>query len=238
MTTPDNSSNPTPVPPASSGPNAPFGSEAQFNAPAPAGPGAPSGSGVPSGSGAPSGLPGSSGSGGQSVPPGPAGAVPSLPAQNPAGAAVPSEVVGTFADYAAAQQAVDLLSDQKFPVQRTAIIGTDLRLVENVLGRLTTGRAALAGAASGAWFGLFIGLIFGLFSDSGWFGVILFCLLIGAAWGAIFGAIAHAATGGRRDFASRSSIQAGQYAVMTDPDLADQARQILIQLNWRASGAQ
>jgi hypothetical protein len=171
------------------------------------------------------------------VPPGPAG-VPSLPAQNPAGAATtPSVVVGTFADYAAAQQAVDLLSDNKFPVERTAIIGTDLRLVENVLGRLTTARAALAGAASGAWFGLFIGLIFGLFSDNGWVGVILVCLLIGAAWGAIFGAIAHAATGGRRDFASRSSIQAGQYAVVTDPDVADRARELLIQLNWRASGA-
>ncbi len=225
MTTPDNSSNPNPAPLTPSDPLTPSGSAA------------PSGSGAPSGP-APSG-PAPSGPAAQSVPPGPAGAVPSLPAQNPAGGpAVPSEVVGTFADYAAAQQAVDLLSDQKFPVQRTAIIGTDLRLVENVLGRLTTGRAALAGAASGAWFGLFIGVIFALFSDTTWFGVILVCLLIGAAWGAIFGAIAHAATGGRRDFASRSSIQAGQYAVMTDPDLADQARQILIQLNWRASGAQ
>ncbi|MET0414937.1 MAG: general stress protein [Actinoplanes sp.] len=171
------------------------------------------------------------------VPPGPAG-VPSLPAQNIAGPTAPTVVVGTFADYGSAQQAVDLLSDQKFPVERTAIIGTDLRLVENVLGRLTTGRAALAGAASGAWFGLFIGLIFGLFSDSSWFGVILVCLLIGAAWGAIFGAIAHAATGGRRDFASRSSIQAGQYAVVTDAELADRARELLIQLNWRAAGAE
>jgi hypothetical protein len=172
------------------------------------------------------------------VPPGPAG-VPTLPAQTPAGATSgAATVVGTFPDYAMAQQAVDLLSDNKFPVERTAIIGTDLRLVENVLGRLTTARAALAGAASGAWFGLFIGLLFGLFSNSNWFAVILVCLLIGAAWGAIFGAIAHAATGGRRDFASRSSIQAGEYAVTTDPDLADQARSLLVQLNWRASGAQ
>ncbi|MEU4240605.1 general stress protein [Actinoplanes sp. NPDC026619] len=172
------------------------------------------------------------------IPPGPGGAVPSLPAQAAAAPGVPTEVVGTYPDYAMAQQAVDHLSDNKFPVERTAIIGTDLRLVENVLGRLTTGRAALAGAASGAWFGLFIGLLFGIFSDSGWFGVIVVCLLIGAAWGAIFGAIAHAATGGRRDFASRSSLQAGQYAVTSDAEFADQARQLLIQLNWRASGAE
>jgi hypothetical protein len=172
------------------------------------------------------------------VPPGPAGTVPSLPAATAgAAAALPTVVVGTYPDYAMAQQAVDLLSDNKFPVERTAIIGTDLRLVENVLGRLTTGRAALAGAASGAWFGLFVGLLFGLFSNSSWFAAILVCVLIGAAWGAIFGAIAHAATGGRRDFASRSTLQAGQYAVVTDPDVADQAREHLISINWRASGA-
>ncbi|GAA0477022.1 hypothetical protein Ade02nite_95490 [Paractinoplanes deccanensis] len=171
------------------------------------------------------------------VPSGPSG-VPTLPAQNVAAGATPTVVVGTFPEYAQAQQAVDLLSDNKFPVERTAIIGTDLRLVENVLGRLTVGRAALAGAASGAWFGLFIGLLFGLFSDSNWFAVVLSGLLIGAVWGAIFGAIAHAATGGRRDFASRSSLQAGQYAVTADAEVAEQARQLLVQLNWRASGAQ
>src|SRR5215510_6341987 len=68
------------------------------------------------------------------------------------------QTAATFPDYASAQRAVDFLSDEKFPVERTAIVGTNLRLVENVLGRMTTGRAAIAGAASGAWFGLFIGL--------------------------------------------------------------------------------
>jgi hypothetical protein len=146
--------------------------------------------------------------------------------------------IGSYPDYPSAQRMVDHLADNRFPVEHTAIVGTNLTLVETVLGRLTTGRAALLGAGTGAWFGLFIGLLFGLFSNSNWFAVIFVCLLIGAAWGAIFGAIAHAATGGRRDFASRSSLQAGQYAVVTDPDVADHARQLLIQLNWRASGAE
>ncbi|MEU4557818.1 general stress protein [Actinoplanes sp. NPDC023936] len=194
------------------------------------GPGAPAGGSVPPGPGAPAGGP---------VPPGPAG-VPTLPAQSPAaaGPAGPTVVVGTYPEYAQAQQAVDHLSDNKFPVQRVSIVGTDLRLVETVLGRLTTARAAAAGAASGAWFGLFIGLLFGIFSDSGWLGVILTTLIIGAIWGAIFGAIAHAATGGRRDFSSRSSLQAAQYAVIADAEVADEARHLLVQLNWRASGAQ
>jgi hypothetical protein len=174
-----------------------------------------------------------------SVPAGPGG-VPTLPSQTAGFGATPAAtvVVGSYADYALAQQAVDHLSDNKFPVERTAIIGTDLRLVENVLGRLTTARAAGAGLASGAWFGILIGLLLGIFSNSNWFAVIFVCLLIGALWGAVFGAIAHAATGGRRDFASRSSLQAGQYAVTTDPEVADQARSLLVQLNWNASGAQ
>jgi hypothetical protein len=181
------------------------------------------------------------------VPPGPGG-VPSLPADSGFGArgfgasgseaAVGATIaVATYADYPSAQRAVDYLSDNKFPVERTAIIGTDLRLVESVLGRLTTGRAALAGAASGAWFGLFIGLLFGIFSNSNWFAVLIVCILIGAVWGAIFGAIAHATTGGRRDFASRSSLQASQYAVIADAEVADQARQLLTRLNWQTSGA-
>jgi hypothetical protein len=182
------------------------------------------------------------------VPPGPGG-VPSLPADSsgyrmggfgaPGSGATagPTIAVATYADYPSAQRAVDYLSDNKFPVERTAIIGTDLRLVESVLGRLTTGRAALAGAASGAWFGLFIGLLFGIFSNSNWLAVLVVCIVIGAVWGAIFGAIAHATTGGRRDFASRSSLQASQYAVIADAEVADQARQLLTRLNWQTSGA-
>jgi LytS/YehU family sensor histidine kinase len=103
---------------------------------------------------------------------------------------------------------------------------------------MTTGRAAMAGVASGAWFGLFFGLIIGIFTNSNWLGVILATVLIGAAWGAIFGAIAHAATRGRRDFTSRSTLQASQYAVTVDADKADDARHKLVQMNWRAANAQ
>ncbi|GIE87725.1 general stress protein [Actinoplanes regularis] len=173
------------------------------------------------------------------LPPGPAG-VPHLPGETPDQAARsgPTVVVGTYSEYAQAQQAVDHLADNKFPVERTSIIGTDLRLVETVLGRLTTGRAAAAGAGGGAWFGLFIGVLFGLFGKSNWFAVILTTVLVGAVWGAIFGAIAHAATGGRRDFTSRSSLQAAQYAVLADAEVADEAKALLIRLNWQVSGAQ
>jgi hypothetical protein len=143
----------------------------------------------------------------------------------------PTVTVATYTDYASAQRAVDYLSDNNFPVDRVAIVGTDLRLVEKVIGRLTIGRAALAGAGTGAWFGLLIGLLLGLFTPGPvWWRIMVFAILIGAAWGAIFGAIAHAFTRGRRDFASASMLQAAQYAVTVDPDHAEQARQLLSRL--------
>jgi len=173
-----------------------------------------------------------------SVPPGPAG-VPATPDSGPVPPAGRATVtLATYADYEPAQRAIDYLSDNGFPVERTSIVGTDLRLVERVTGRLTIARAALAGAASGAWFGLFIGLLLGFFSGRAFWAVMLVAVVIGAVWGAIFGAVAHAATGGRRDFTSRSSLQATQYAVTVDAEHANEARQLLTRLHWQASGAQ
>ncbi|HZN18318.1 MAG TPA: general stress protein [Micromonosporaceae bacterium] len=139
-------------------------------------------------------------------------------------------VVSTFTDYASAQAAVDHLSDNGFPVERTAIVGSNLHLVEKVLGRMTVGRAALLGAASGAWFGLLIGLLLSFFTDSTWWLVILVGLVIGAFWGAVFGGVAHAMTGGRRDFTSLSALEAEEYALVVEMDHADHARALLARL--------
>ena len=143
-------------------------------------------------------------------------------------------VVASYRTYAQAQRAVDFLSDHKFPVQRAAIVGGDLRLVETVLGRLTRGRAALAGAGSGAWFGLLVGLLLAVFtSGHSMLLMVLSGVGYGAAFGAVFGFAAHAATGGRRDFTSRSAIMAARYDIVTDPAVADDARNLLIKLSWR-----
>lgn len=144
--------------------------------------------------------------------------------------------VADYPTYLEAQRAVDFLSDSEFPVERTSIIGSDLRMVENVLGRLTRGRAALAGAASGAWFGLLVGLLLSLFTTDGssTFAIVLQGLLFGVVFGAVFGFAAHAATGGRRDFTSRSAIVASRYEVQADAEVADDAKNLLIKLAWRS----
>jgi hypothetical protein len=136
--------------------------------------------------------------------------------------------VASFGTYEEAQEAVDRLSDAGFPVENIDIIGSDLRLVERVTGRLTKSGAAAAGAASGAWFGLFIGLLVGLFTSGPvWLGLIVGGLAIGAVWGAVFGFVGHAATGGRRDFASKRTLTATRYDIVARGGHADEARQVL-----------
>jgi hypothetical protein len=136
------------------------------------------------------------------------------------------DTLGVHAEYDEAQRDVDALSDAGFPVERVSIIGRDLRLDEDVTGRLTVPRAAAAGAGGGAWFGLLIGLVFLLFTPY-WLVPVLFAVVLGAVFGAIFGAVAHAATRGRRDFASVRHLEAGSYEVVVDAELSGRARELL-----------
>lgn len=139
--------------------------------------------------------------------------------------------IADYESYLEAQKAVDYLSDNEFPVQFVTIVGTDLRMVERVTGRLTYARVALAGAASGAWFGLFVGLLLSLFSPgTSLFGVVVPALLIGAGFGMLFGVISFSFTGGKRDFTSTSQIVASRYSVLCAEEQAGQARQMLQQL--------
>ena len=143
--------------------------------------------------------------------------------------------VGSYDSYEQAQAAVDYLSDEKFAVENVTIIGSDLRMIEKVTGRMTMGRAIAAGAAGGAWWGLFVGLLLGIFSDNGgaWAGAVLLGLAIGLAFGAAFGGMGYAATRGKRDFISTSKIVAGRYDVMCNPPQAEDARALLARFSLR-----
>jgi hypothetical protein len=153
-----------------------------------------------------------------------------LPAELPTTA---TTLVGDYPTYAAAQQAVDYLSDQGFPVQHATIVGVDLRLVETVTGRLTVGRAAASGAGAGAWFGLLAGAVLALFTTAAWLAVLTVTALGGAVWGAVMAAVAHAATRGRRDFTSHRRLAAARYHVTVDAEHADDAGRLLLQHTWR-----
>ncbi|WP_073762398.1 general stress protein [Streptomyces sp. CB02923] len=143
----------------------------------------------------------------------------------------PHRAVASCKTYEEAERVVDHLSDQGFPVERVAIIGQDVRMVEQVTGRMDYGRAALHGAASGALPGVLIGWLFGLVN---WLDPVVSALLLavyglifGAIVGALFGVLLHALQGGRRDFASLSSLQPSRYEVVADEAVADEAVRLL-----------
>jgi hypothetical protein len=127
------------------------------------------------------------------------------------------------------------LADQEFPVQNLLIVGTDLKQVERVTGRLSWGRILAAGALSGGWLGLFVGLIFGLFTSEGWLALIVSTTLFGAVFGVVWAAIGYAASRGRRDFTSISQVVATRYEVLVEHKHAERARGLLAQQATQAA---
>jgi len=135
--------------------------------------------------------------------------------------------LGTFDKYEDAQKAVDYLSDHDFAVQNCLIVGTDLKQVERVTGRLTRARVMGAGALSGMWMGLFVGLIFALFGEGNSTVAVLSTVAFGAAFGVVWATIGYAATKGRRDFTSVSQVVATRYEVLVEHKFAEQGRALL-----------
>jgi hypothetical protein len=143
--------------------------------------------------------------------------------------------LGTYEKYDDAQKAVDYLSDNQFAVENCMIVGTDLRQVERVTGRLTRGRVVGAGALSGMWMGLFVGLIFALFDTSSTSGSnttlpVVLTVAFGALFGVVWALLGYAATKGRRDFTSVSQVVATRYEVLVEHKLAEQGRALLARM--------
>ena len=138
--------------------------------------------------------------------------------------------LGVYDRYEEAQKAVDFLSDNEFPVENCLIVGTDLKQMERVTGRLTTGRVALGGLLSGIWMGLFVGLIFSFFGTGNVLGIILSTVAFGALFGVIWALVGYAATRGQRDFSSVSRIVATRYEVLVEHKHAARGRELLTRL--------
>lgn len=139
--------------------------------------------------------------------------------------------VGIYQTYADAQKAVDFLSDEKFPVQNLAIVGTDLKSVERVLGRKSWLTVIGQGVQSGVSTGLLVALLLLILGPEGSVLVLLLsALTIGIALGVGFAAAAYALSRGRRDFTSVTQTVATRYEVLCEHKIAAQAREMLQQL--------
>ena len=136
--------------------------------------------------------------------------------------------VGIYNTYADAQKAVDYLSDEKFPVQNLAIVGTELKSVERVLGRRNWGTVIGQGVQSGVSTGLLVGLVMLIFArPTSVLALLLVALAIGISLGIAFSAAAYAMTRGRRDFTSVTQTVATKYEVLCEHKMAAQAREML-----------
>jgi len=135
--------------------------------------------------------------------------------------------VGIYQTYAEAQKVVDFLADSKFPVQNLAIVGTELRSVERVLGRRTWGTVLLGGVQNGITTGLIMSLIFWAFMpvDNIW-ALFIYALAIGVLVGVIFAALSYWMSQGKRDFTSVSQTVATKYEILAEHKVAAQARDL------------
>ncbi len=125
--------------------------------------------------------------------------------------------LGVYDEYEDAQRAVDLLADNDFPVDALLIVGTDLKQLERVTGKLSWGSVLLSGVAGGVWMGLLVGLLLGLFVPRGdWLSMIGAGMAFGALWGVVFSAVRYAASGGERDFASVRTVTPSRYEVLVE----------------------
>jgi hypothetical protein len=148
--------------------------------------------------------------------------------------------LGVFDKYEEAQKAVDYLSDHEFPVQNVMIVGTDLKQIERVTGRLTRGRVAAGGAMSGAWLGAFVAMVFALLGSQGAnVASFLITMAAGAVFGLVWALIGYAFTGGQRDFTSVTQVVATKYEVLVEHRDAARGRELLAKMDpMKAAQAQ
>ena len=136
--------------------------------------------------------------------------------------------VGIYNSYTDAQKAVDYLADERFPVENMAIVGTELRSVERVLGRRSWSTVLGQGVQSGISTGLLVAIIMLIFGrPTSWFLLIVISLGIGIALGVGLSAAAYAMSRGKRDFTSVSQILATKYEVLCEHKVAAEAREKL-----------
>lgn len=137
--------------------------------------------------------------------------------------------LAVYDTYDDAQRAVDYLSDHGFAVQNVMIVGTDLKQVERVTGRMTMMKAVGSGALSGMWMGLMVGLLMSMFATGGrdTTGTVLWAVLAGAFFLAVWAGIGYALTQGKRDFTSVSQVVATRYEILVESATFTEADRIL-----------
>jgi hypothetical protein len=137
------------------------------------------------------------------------------------------DIVGEFTNYGDAVDLVDRIVAGGFAANLVAIVGSDLKSVERIRGRITYGRMAMNGALNGAWLGLFVGLIFASATSASTFtNDVVAAAVLGAGLGMIWGVARMSMRGARRQFISGSVIIAASYQVVVPNGLGGKASEL------------
>ena len=145
----------------------------------------------------------------------------------PQGRDVTGTTVASFPSYEAAQKAVSTLISADVPARDIAIVGTGLRSVERVTGRLGYAAAARSGAINGVLLGLLFSAILVIGSPSVPIQAFVGVVFVGIALGMLLSIITYSLVRRRRDFASVTQVVADHYDVTVAASGVQRARQVL-----------
>ncbi|KZE41283.1 general stress protein [Microbacterium sp. T32] len=147
----------------------------------------------------------------------------------PAGTATDDlgQAVASFPKYENAQKAVSALIAGEVPARDITIVGTGLRSMERITGRLGYATAARSGALNGLMLGLLFAFIFVLGTPNAQISAFVGVLLVGMALGMLLSLGTYSLLRRRRDFASVTQVAADHYDVFVAASSLAKARGIL-----------
>lgn len=123
------------------------------------------------------------------------------------------QTVAGYSTYEAAQKAVSTLIGADIPARHIAIVGSGLRSVERVTGRLGYATAARSGAVNGLLLGLLFAAVLMIGSPTLPIPVFVGVLFVGIALGMLLSLTTYSLVRKRRDYASVIQVVADHYDV-------------------------
>ncbi|MDQ1083817.1 MULTISPECIES: general stress protein [Microbacterium] len=152
----------------------------------------------------------------------------SMFAQRPgAGRDEVGEKIASFPTYEQAQKAVSSLIAGEVPARDIAIVGSGLRSIERITGKLGYATAARSGALNGLMLGLLFAFIFVLGTPTVQISAFIGVLLVGMALGMLLSLGTYSIVRRRRDFASVMQVAADHYDVCVAATSVQKARGIV-----------
>ncbi|OKL49778.1 hypothetical protein BSR29_02185 [Boudabousia liubingyangii] len=135
--------------------------------------------------------------------------------------------VANFETSEQAHEALRKLSEAGFNQDQIATVGTDLKLIEQVTGKVTFARILFSGLMQGLWFGVMIGLMYFVVSEHATWQAASMAASIGLVGGLVLGLTAYFMRPDLRGkVTTQSHVVASSYDILVKAE-SDRARELL-----------